>query len=84
MSKWQLYCEANGKPFDAEVYNATMNPGEEIPFDRDSDVYIGARCPDTMPSHAATVVQENTYPLVEPPPYSDIDDKPKSTTAEMC
>jgi len=57
------YCEANGRPFDAEIYNTPMvNPDPEGEFERDYDVYIGARCQDG---------QENTHPLMDPPPYSN-------------
>ena len=58
------YCEANGRPFDAEVYNTPMvNPDPEGEFERDYDVYIGARCQDGQ--------EENTHPLMDPPPYSN-------------
>lgn len=59
----QRYCEANGRTFDAEVYNTLMaDPNPEGEFERDYDVYIGARCQDG---------QENTHPLMDPPPYSN-------------
>ena len=70
VSKRQRYCEANGKPFDAEIYNTPMsnpNPRGFVPFDKDFDVYIGARCQDMMQCHGATIEQGNTHLLVEPP-----------------
>ena len=80
----QRYCEANGKSFDAEVYNTPMaNPSPEGEFERDYDVYIGARCPDTIPMEYQEG-QEYSHPLVQPPPYSDVDGKPMSTTSQMC
>ena len=64
MSVRQRYCEANGRTFDAEVYNTLMaDPNPEGEFERDYDVYIGARCQDGQ--------EENTHPLMDPPPYSN-------------
>ena len=60
----QRYCEANGRTFDAEVYNTLMaDPNPEGEFERDYDVYISARCQDGQ--------EENTHPLMDPPPYSN-------------
>ena len=62
VSARKRYCEANGKPFDAEVYNtqlANLNPEGE--FDGDYDVYIGVNYPETCG-------QDNTNPLLQPPP----------------